>query len=596
MEENKRFSLSDLLIKIILVIVFVLFAVWLLSLSNKKMTNSLEVLTDRIFVENMEKMKEVGKEYFTIERLPEKVGEMEVLTLEKMYEKKLLLELKDKNGNACSAKDSYISIEKYDNEYQMKVYLECGKESDYIIVIMGCYDYCDTDICEREEQPVEDEEYVKGEVEGIEYEYKKTTGGHWTDYGSWSEWSKVEVTKTDYRQVETKKVTEDYTYDKTITETLFEDVIATCPEGYKKTADGTKCYKEISTNLYEDANCPVVSGYDLVSQDGFECIYSKTTSSSKNPACPSVSGYILNSQNGFTCNYSKTNTVSENPTCPTVSGYNLNNQNGFTCSYSKNSTVTTDPVCPAKSGWNVSRNGFTCNYSRTVSVPYYETVVYQKTCYSSKDVIPCSGCAPVTQRVPYDCSTTGTVTKYKESIETDTATATCPSGYNKSGSKCVKTETDNITKTATCPVGFDKSGNKCVKIETDSITKTASCPSGYNKSGNTCVKTENLTVVGIAICPTGFDKSGNGCVKTNTIYEYEELNKSCPINYTITSDKTKCYQEIDKVVSKTEKREVTYYRYRIREYVGGTVDYKWSTSKNDKKLLDAGYKLTGRTR
>ena len=55
-------------------------------------------------------------------------------------------------------------------------------------------------------------------------------------------------------------------------------------------------------------------------------------------------------------------------------------------------------------------------------------------------------------------------------------------------------------------------------------------------------------------------------------------------------------KEIDKVVSMTEKREVTYYRYRIREYVGGNVDYKWSTSKNDKKLLDAGYKLTGRTR
>ena len=68
MEENKRFSWSDLFIKVILVIIFVLFIVWLLSLSNKKMTNSLDVLTDQIFVENMEKMKEVGKEYFTIEK------------------------------------------------------------------------------------------------------------------------------------------------------------------------------------------------------------------------------------------------------------------------------------------------------------------------------------------------------------------------------------------------------------------------------------------------------------------------------------------------------------------------------------------------
>jgi len=596
MEENRRFSLSDLLIKIILVIVFVLFAVWLLSLSNKKMTNSLEVLTDRIFVENMEKMKEVGKEYFTIERLPEKVGEMEVLTLEKMYEKKLLLELKDKNGNACSAKDSYISIEKYDNEYQMKVYLECGKESDYIIVIMGCYDYCDTDICEREEQPVEDEEYVKGEVEGIEYEYKKTTGGHWTDYGSWSEWSKVEVTKTDYRQVETKKVTEDYTYDKTITETLFEDVIATCPEGYKKTADGTKCYKEITTTTTANPNaCSSKDGdYILVSQNGFECIYSKTISSSVKPnACPQKDGdYILVSQNGFTCNYSKTTTVTADPVCPTKSGWNVS-RDGFICNYSKSSTVTADPVCPTKSGWDVSRDGFICNYSKKVSIKHTETK--DKYCPSDKDVFTCEGCPPVTQTIYVKC---GVDTKiwYETKTEEDTSAAECPSGYKESGSKCVKTKPDNITEIAKCPKGFDELGNTCVRTEPDNITKSASCPSGYNKSGSKCVKTEPDNIIKTAKCPSGYDKSGNGCVKINTTYEYEELNKSCPANYTITSDNTKCYQEIDKVVSMTEKREVTYYRYRIREYIGGTVDYKWSTSKNDKKLLDAGYKLTGRTR
>ena len=178
MEENRRFNWSDLFIKAILVIIFVLFTVWLLSLSNKKMTNSLDVLTDKIFAENIDKMKEVGQSYFTIERLPEKVGEIEVLTLEKMYEKKLILELKDKNGNACSAKDSYVSIEKFDNEYQMKVYLECGNESDYIVVIMGCYDYCDTDICEKQEviEEEKEEEYVKGETPSkIEYEYKKVT-------------------------------------------------------------------------------------------------------------------------------------------------------------------------------------------------------------------------------------------------------------------------------------------------------------------------------------------------------------------------------------------------------------------------------------
>ena len=49
-------------------------------------------------------------------------------------------------------------------------------------------------------------------------------------------------------------------------------------------------------------------------------------------------------------------------------------------------------------------------------------------------------------------------------------------------------------------------------------------------------------------------------------------------------------------VTVEDTRKVTYYRYRLREYNGGTVDYKWSPSNNDKNLLDAGYKLTGKTR
>ena len=564
MEENRRFNWSNLFIKIILVIIFILFTVWLLSLSNRKMTNSLEVLTDEIFVNNMQRMKEVGKDYFTTERLPQKVGEVEILTLKKMYQENYILELKDKNGSSCSAENSYVSIEKFDNEYQMKVFLECGERSEYIIVIMGCYDYCDSDICEKEE--VVEEEYIKGETPTIEYEYKKTTNGSWTEYGPWSEWSKVSVTNTDYRQIETKIVKEEYTYDKVITETDFIEISVSCPDGYKLTSDGTKCYKENNVTLTEDAVCPSVSGYTLVSQDGFNCNYSKSTTSSVEPSCPSVSGYTLVGRDGFTCNYSKT------------------------------STSSADPVCPSKSGWSVSRSGFTCNYSRTVSVPYTETVTVSKTCYSQKTYKPCASCAPVVQSVPYDCSSTSTVTKYKDKTETDTATASCPSGYDKSGSSCVKSTTDTTTKTASCPSGYNKSGNSCVKSTTDTTTKTASCPSGYNKSGNTCFKSTTDTTTKTASCPSGYSKSGNNCIKQQVNKVYDYIIMSCPSDYKMTSDYTKCYKEIDKVVQKTEVREVVYYRYRIREYVGGSVDYKWSISKNDTKLLNAGYKLTGRTR
>ena len=450
MEENRRFSWTDLFIKIILVAIFVLFTVWLLSLSTKGLSNSLDVLTDNIFSQNMEKMKEVGKEYFTLERLPEKVGDIKTLKLKEMYEKKLILSLNDKNGNACSAENSYVSIEKYDNEYQMKVYLECGEEKDYIIVIMGCYDYCDTDICEFDKEQVKD----------IEYQYKKTTGGKWTDYGKWSEWSKVAVSKTNYRQVETKVVKENYTYDKVITETIFANPNV-CPSTY--------------------------NGYTLVSQDGFTCNYSKTITTTAEPyACPK-----------------------------TYDGYTLVNQDGFTCNYSKTITTTAPKICQSTyNGYTLeSQEGSTCNYKKAVGKQFGST---------------CDGCGAEWQ----------TVYEY-------------------------------ITEPAICPYGYIKSGNSCIKNTIDTTTGTVYCPDEYTKSGNSCVKNEVST---------------------------KNTEVSCPVGYNKTSDNTKCYKDVEKTEKVTETRDVTYYRYRIREYIGGTTDYKWSTSKNDKKLLDAGYKLTGKTR
>ena len=38
------------------------------------------------------------------------------------------------------------------------------------------------------------------------------------------------------------------------------------------------------------------------------------------------------------------------------------------------------------------------------------------------------------------------------------------------------------------------------------------------------------------------------------------------------------------------------YRYSTRKYVDKTTSSKWSTSKNDEKLIASGYKLTGKTK
>ena len=619
-EDNRRFSWTSLFIKIIIVVIFILFTIWLLSLSMKSttkgMSNSLNVLTDNIFKENIDRMKDVGKDYFTTERLPEKVGEIKTLTLEEMYKKNLILEVKDKNGKACSAKNSYVSVEKLETEYQMKVYLECGSEKDFIKVIMGCYNYCNTDICERK-----DTKEITNQA--IEYQYSKTTGGAWGPWGAWTDWSNVEVSKNNYRDVETKVVNEQYSYDKEIKDRKYTGESACIQmDGYTLIGDENgQCTYTTNVNVKEDPVCPSVSGYSLISRDGFSCTYKQNTPSKTNPVCSTLDGYSNPTRDGFNCTYNKPGTAKEDPACPSVSGYSLTSRDGFSCTYKQNTPSKTNPVCPTLDGYsNPSRSGFTCTYSKqgtTYANPICPTVsdfentgIDNFTCNYMKSykvavgtriVSSCNGCAKEV------------ITVYETRYEYTTKVAICPEGYTRSGDTCAATTTLTETRTATCPEGYTKSGSDCVKYGT--VTKSAKCPEGYTKSGSNCVKETTLTETRTATCPSGYSKLGNSCVK------YDKVTKSatCPNGYTKSGNECitsavkkvtkagvcatgeemlngKCYKVQTSTVKVVGYRDVTYYRYRVRSYTGGITDYKWSSSNNDRSLLDAGYRLTGKTR
>lgn len=149
-DEKRRGSLiKDFILKLILIIIFVLLLIWLVPWPNM---DSLNPLKDQIFNSNLQTMKEAGITYFTTERLPVEVGDKTTLTLQKMLDMKLIIPFTDKNGNTCDVKKSYVSLEKKETEYLMKVNLKCGEEEDYILVHLGCYSYCTTDICEKQNE------------------------------------------------------------------------------------------------------------------------------------------------------------------------------------------------------------------------------------------------------------------------------------------------------------------------------------------------------------------------------------------------------------------------------------------------------------
>lgn len=257
--EQTNFSIKNMIIQFLFVALFIFILIWLFplksDLKNLNITSNEsnnEVLYDRIFNENIISMKEAAKSYYTTPRLPQNVGDKVKITLGEMLDKKIILPFVDKNGDACSLTDSYVEITKYDEEFVMKVNLSCKDQENYLLVYMGCYDYCQTAICEKDKkdvaaptiyakpitQPVKKEEVKQPiinniinnvinntvinnyeekkpdpvvpeppkEVEYL-YEYKKTTDGKWKET-DWSEWQIDPVSATTTRAVQVKTVTQ----------------------------------------------------------------------------------------------------------------------------------------------------------------------------------------------------------------------------------------------------------------------------------------------------------------------------------------------------------------------------------------------------
>lgn len=156
-DRKEKFSFKSFFLTLLLVLLFVFLMLWLFPTRNyvdKKLQSTydlerLSVLYDEIFANNVARMKEAAIGYFTNERMPQKIGESKKLTLQEMYELHLVLKMKDKDGKECNTKKSYVEMTKYTEEYRLKVNLSCGTQEDYIIVYLGCYNYCSDGICEK---------------------------------------------------------------------------------------------------------------------------------------------------------------------------------------------------------------------------------------------------------------------------------------------------------------------------------------------------------------------------------------------------------------------------------------------------------------
>ena len=119
---------KSLLIKLGILLVVIFVVIWIVSLFNRD-----EEVTSN-FGTNLQSMRNAATEYFTGSRLPQEINESVSLTLGEMFERNLLIEFQDENGNSCDVDNSYIEATKLDDEnYRIEVRLVCDNDSDTII-------------------------------------------------------------------------------------------------------------------------------------------------------------------------------------------------------------------------------------------------------------------------------------------------------------------------------------------------------------------------------------------------------------------------------------------------------------------------------
>lgn len=524
MENERGFTIKDLLIRLVLIVVFIFLLIWLFPMPD------LKPLNNQIFADNIDRMKNVAKTYYTIERLPENINDYKKMTLKEMIENKLILPLMDSNGNYCSEKDSYIQITKLENEYIIKVYLSCSDKQDYIIEHFGCYDICS----EKCKPSTVTTTTTKGNVTTTLV--KKPTITTTRNYG---------------------KIYE-YQFVKNVCNEKFDKYV--CPSGYYLI--GNKCIKNGSSVDTKPADKEIVKVSVADSKDA-EVVYKNT----ENKTAAVCKESTVNSTINATPSTTTTDKV-------VVKVQKVTADKKYT--YDIKGAVGTKKTTTAS--YNIVQNYdvITATKTATYAWKYVSTLTTDKSNLAFENENEklilvdswledtCVGCATKVTvykywrykkqvtGYSYSCSNFPGYSLYdtNKCRKATTQTKECPKGYNPAGSVCEKVDITYSCSSYGSGYVLDNAKKTCTKL----VKTTYSCPSGTNPTSD-----EKYCSKNVYGCPNGTNETSNGkCSKTtyscpkNTSTKTYTLNGtkcnvttkqttcSCPNGGTLTSDKKYC--------------------------------------------------------
>lgn len=558
MEERRGFRVKDLLIRLILIIIFIFLLIWLFPMPN------LKPLNNQIFADNVGRMKDVAKSYYTTERLPKNIGDSKKMTLQEMIDNHLILPLTDSKGKMCSTTESYVEITKMENEYVIKVNLSCTDQKNYVIEHFGCYDIC-SDTCKALEQVAT----TNTTSSAYRTSRKATTiytSRRRTTAGTTAEWT---TTKTN------KKIYE-YEFVKNVCNEVFDSY--TCPSGYSLVGD--KCFK-YSSETYSVPATETISIVSDVDTKDAKAVSSKTTEK-VDPKTEYKTSTITAGYKAAVYSATK-KTVTEQVTADEYVSYDTKGAVATTTTtessyniYSVYDTIDADVIYPDKvqtSEWKyVSTKVDTdpglafssateklvyvdswqelecpnCNKSAAI-ITYYKYYRYKLVTSTTTDGKPTYSCERFS-----GYSLDGTKCKKKTGTK-----KTCPdSSYTDTGSGCVKKSTTYSCSKYGSDYTLDKTNKVCKKK-----IVTYGCPSGTTKTSNPKVCNKSVTDY---FCPDNMEKQGSGatatCLSKHSYYCPADTSEktytlngtnctvrtkvaACDEGYTLSADKKSCLKD-----------------------------------------------------
>ena len=551
--DNRGFTIKDLLIRLILIIIFIFLLIWLFPMPD------LKPLNNQIFADNIDRMKDVAKSYYTVERLPEKINDYKKMTLKEMINNKLILPLTDSNGKYCSDDDSYIQITKLENEYVIKVYLSCTDKQDYVIEHFGCYD-----ICSEKCKPLETTTTTKKDVTTLKKTTKKTT-------------------TTTNKLVTTTKVNKiyEYQFSKDVCTNNFDKYSCSKYAGYNLV--GGKCIKNNSTVVTKAADKKEIDVTSTDTKDATAVVKNTEEKVNANVSTKDVTSTISATESKKTYDkvVSKVQTITADQiittdvkaaigTVSTVKADYIQTQNYDVITATKYATAYKWTYVSTRTSYN-GNEAFSNDNEKLVLVDQWQELTCSN-CFTTVTVYKYYRYKKEYTNFKYSCDAFPGYTLYdgNKCRKATTVTKTCPEGYKDTGSICEKKgETTYSCSSYGKDYVLDSGKKTCTKK-----TTTYKCPKGttQNADKKTCNKN-------VYACPSGTAESSGKCYKTTY---------TCPAN---TSDKTYTFSGTKCIVKTKEKV------YTCPAGTTKTSDEKVCVKKNSKTEYTCdgltGYKLSG---